>query len=288
MDIRQLRDFAAVVDHGTVTAAAQALHLSQPPLSQQLKNLEEELGCALFERSGRRLQLTEAGRLLYPRACAVLDLCSSVEEELSDFRSGGAGTLRLGVVSSVAGTVFLSWLQAFRALHPAVHFDVREGNTYQLLAAVRDRQSELAFVRRPFSAPDLACVPLGKSPLCAVGQSQFLPQKQDFVTLNDLSSVPLVLYRRWEGLLRDAFREQSLRPQILCVADDARTVVAMAEAGLGAAIVPRSVLKPDAALPALPLAQPEFSSEVCAVYRRDGYLSAAAKQFLETAEAAER
>lgn len=281
MDIRQLRDFVAVADYGTITAAAQALHLSQPPLSTQLKSLEDELGCRLFDRSTRRMQLTEAGRLLYGRAAAILGMCSSVGEELADFRAGGAGTLRLGIVSSVGRPLFLSWLRSFRESHPGVRFEVREGDTYQLLDAVRSRQVELAFVRRPFSAGEVESVPLCSDALCAVGRPEILTAAGESVTPSELAQLPLLVYHRWDSILRDLFRERELHPQILCSADDARTVVQMAREGFGAGIVPRSALEADSGLRVLPLSQPTLKSELCAVRLRDSYFTAAAAQFLK-------
>jgi DNA-binding transcriptional LysR family regulator len=279
MDVRQLRDFTAVADCGTVTAAAESLHLSQPPLTAQIHLLEEELGCRLFDRTARRMELTEAGRLLYDRACAILTLCSSTQSEMADFLSGGTGTLRMGIASSIIGTQFLTWLKEFRLQNPGVRFELREANTYQLLDAVRSGQTELALVRRPFSAADLDCIPLQNDPLCAVGLPSFLPDAPD-IPLQSLAGQPLLLYRRWETILRDAFREQQLHPLFLCVADDARTVVRMAEEGLGVGIVPGSVLSGGGSLAAQPLREPILSSEICAVSRRNVYLTAAARQFL--------
>lgn len=280
MDIRQLRDFKAVVDNGTVTAAAQALHLSQPPLTAQIHLLEEELGCQLFERTTRRMQLTEAGRLLYDRACDILSLCASTRSEMADFLSGGTGTLRIGIASSLLGSQFFSWLKDYRAQNPGVRFALREANTYQLLDAVRSGQAELAFVRRPFSAADLNCIPLRSDPVCAVGLPEFLSAAPS-VDLRSLDGRPLLLYRRWETILRDAFQAQQLRPFFLCVADDARTVVRMAEEGLGIGIVPGSILPEGGSLRVLPLEEPSLRSEVCAVTRQNVYLTAAARQFLK-------
>jgi len=280
MELRQLRDFVAVVDHGTVTAAAEALHLSQPPLSAQIHLLEEELGTPLFDRSTRRMRMTEAGRLLYGRACGVLGQCADLQEEMADFLSGGAGTLRLGTVSSLVNAPVLPLLAAFHQKNPGVRFDLRESNTYALLDAVRTQQVELAFVRRPFSAAELNCVSLGAEALCAAGRPEFLPDASA-AGFAALSAVPLLLYRRWESILRDAFLQQEVHPQVLCVSDDARTVLRMAEMGFGVGILPRSALTETAGLRFFPLDRPTLTSEPCAVSRRGVYLTAAARQLLE-------
>ena len=101
MELKQLSHFVTVVKEGTISGAARKLNLSQPPLSTQMKQLEDEFGCVLFERGSRKIQLTEAGQLLYERAVTMLELSEATRRELLDYNSGLTGALRLGVVSSV-------------------------------------------------------------------------------------------------------------------------------------------------------------------------------------------
>lgn len=289
MDIRQLLYFVTIVDKGTVTAAAEALHLSQPPLSTQIHSLEQELGCSLFDRTARHMQLTDAGRALYERARDILDLCESTKNELADMSAGREGTLRLGVVSSICNTVFFAWLKQFCVSRDRLRFELYEANTYQLLEKVRSNRVELAFVRTPFSAPDLSCVRFASDPLCAVGQPRFFSSflsgaDSGTVSLGTLADIPLLIYRRWEQILMDAFRGIGSRAKIFCISDDARTTVGLAEAGFGVGIVPQSVLSTCIEAECRVIDYPGFQTDICAVYRKDMYISFAAKQFLETVQ----
>lgn len=110
MDLKQLMYFAAVVEEGSITAAAKRLHLSQPPLSHQMKCLEEELGLQLMERGARHITLTAAGKVFYQRAKNLLQLADSTQKEMRAIRQGLAGTLTLGGLLVVG-------LRAFN--HPA-------------------------------------------------------------------------------------------------------------------------------------------------------------------------
>ena len=118
MDIRQLRYFTAIVEgyftaiveEGTLTGAARRLNMTQPPLTAQLKLLEEELKCPLFTRDGKRLHLTEAGHHFYERAQRILGMCDAAVTEMADFQEGAAGTLRIGVISSVKDQLFPRWI----------------------------------------------------------------------------------------------------------------------------------------------------------------------------------
>ncbi len=94
MEIRQLVYFVAVAEKGTITEAAKSLHISQPPVSVQLKLLEEELGCVLFDRNTRHMELTEAGQKFYQRASAILEQFDSARREMRDIESGSRGHIK--------------------------------------------------------------------------------------------------------------------------------------------------------------------------------------------------
>lgn len=104
MDLKQLRYFMAIVEERQITAAARRLHMAQPPLSNQMKLLEEELGLTLFSRGPHHIELTDAGRLFAARAKELLEMAAATKRELRDFKQGLSGTLALGTVSSSGGT----------------------------------------------------------------------------------------------------------------------------------------------------------------------------------------
>ena len=120
MDIRQLLYFTTIAEEGSISAAAKKLHLSQPPLSYQMKLLEEELHLPLIERSARGIALTEAGRVLYKRAQGILELSELTRKEMLAMASGFTGTLHIGTVSS-SGASLLGWrIPAFHQKYPQI------------------------------------------------------------------------------------------------------------------------------------------------------------------------
>ena len=121
MNIKQLQYFIAVVREGSFSAAAKSLGISQPPLSSQIKLLEEELAVELLERGCRPVRPTQAGELLYLRACTLTDLASATIAELRG-SSGGKETLRLGAVTSSSPALLENRLPRFAAAHPDVCF----------------------------------------------------------------------------------------------------------------------------------------------------------------------
>ncbi len=285
MDIRQLNYFVTVVNEGTITAAAKALHMSQPPLSTQIQLLEKEFGVPLFDRGTRQIRLTEAGRTFYLRACSILDLCASVKNEMEDIQAGAGGTMRLGIASSLCGFVTARWLRPFCRSHANIRIQIYEDDTYHLLEKVRTNQAELAFVRTPFAAADLNIVRLRRESLYAVGLPCFFQVGTDdpaeAVSLEDLAKMPLILYRRWEQILADTFTKSGLKPNFFCVNDDARTTLHMAESGLGVGIVPHSTLLRTDSLTARQIHCQDLQSDICVVCRNDTYISQAARHFLK-------
>ncbi|MGI5885204.1 MAG: LysR family transcriptional regulator [Candidatus Spyradocola sp.] len=242
MDFRQLTYFVTAVEEGSISAAARKLFLSQPPVTAQIKALEEELGCALLVRGARSVRMTEEGRLLYDRAKAMLALRDGAEEEILSRVHSGGGTLRLGVVSSVAGSLLPEWLAAFHEERPLIRFALSEENTYHLLDGLRNGLSEAALVRTPFAAEGLETLPLLREELVAAGRRELLPEGED-VRLAELARRPLLLYRRWEHIALRLFAERGLSPQILLKGDGADTIAALAARGLGIGLLPQSAVR---------------------------------------------
>ena len=133
MDLKQLHYFMAIVSEEQITAAAKKLHMAQPPLSHQIKLLESELGVTLFRRGPHHIELTDAGRTMAHRARQLLDLADSTKREVADFQRGIRGTLSIGTVSSSGGVLFSPGLRQFHQEYQDIHFEIHDGNTYQLI-----------------------------------------------------------------------------------------------------------------------------------------------------------
>ena len=137
MDIRSLRYFAAVAQTGHMTRAAEQLGIQQPPLSQQIKTLERQLGVQLFKRHPRGVALTEAGRLFQVEALQLLADMEAMRARMKRVAEGQAGVLRVGFTSSAAAHRFVpDALRDFREQHPGVELQLREANAAELTEAL--------------------------------------------------------------------------------------------------------------------------------------------------------
>ena len=231
-----------MAEEGQMTAAAKRLHVAQPPLSYQIKQLELELGVPLFKRLPQGVVVTAAGELLVGYAQQLTQLSATAENKVRALAHGITGTLNLGTVSSSAGVIpnpaLAKWLKA----HPDVQLAVTEGNTYELLDDLHKRLLDVAVLRTPFNQQHLVCRFFASERMVAVlpqHYTQFSNRRQ--LRLSDLATLPLIKYRRFNELFHVAFLEQSFEPQFVMTCDDARTAMHWANHQMGVALVPRSL-----------------------------------------------
>lgn len=241
MDIRQLRYFVTIADEGGISAAARKLYMTQPPLSSQMSLLEKELETPLFFRTYEGVHLTEAGKLLYHRAKDLLLLVEQAAQDVKSAAHGKSGILRVGMVSSVSGSLGIEWICAFSRMYPDISVEISEANTYSLIEQVRENLVRAAVVRTPFRDCGLPATPLSGERLIAI-LPETVPQIDRPANMHALSAHPLLIYRRWEHILRQRFDALGLPMDVRCLCDDARTAVRLAEQGMGVCIAPASSL----------------------------------------------
>ena len=285
MDLKQLQYFVTVVEEGSINQAARKLDMTQPPVSKQMQLLEAELGCCLFRRGTHPLELTQEGKVLYERGLNLLAMAKGTMQAVADCRSTQGGTLRLGLVSSVSELAARQWIAPFSRSHPGVSFALYEANTYQLLEQLRSRRFDLALVRTPFLSRPFRCQVLPERPMLAIWHPErFQPGcSGDTMELAELAHFPLVLYRRWEKIVEEAFQRRGLSPLVRVWGDSARTSLVLAQAGLGIALAPDSMQEAarDWGLETRPLDEPSLFSGIALVQNENGCDTAAGRAFWE-------
>lgn len=284
MDIKQLLYFIAIVEEGNISCAAKKLHMAQPPLSNQLKLLEEELGVKLIERGARKASLTAVGEILYKRAKHIVELTNTTITEIGDFEKGIQGTLRLGTISSSGTALLNSRIIEFNKKHPHVKFEIHEGNTYELIDMLNSGIIEVGIVRTPFKSQNFECLYLESEPMVAVMSKDYdTGNLGDKIYLKDLKNKPLIIYRRFEKILLSEFEMLEIEPNIFCINDDARTTLLWARAGLGIGIVPKSAVSLEFSknVECKIIMEESLKTKVGAIWMKERYLSTLAKSFLE-------
>ncbi|WP_240376807.1 LysR family transcriptional regulator [Bacillus piscicola] len=289
MDIKQLRYFCVVAEEGQVTKAAKKLHMAQPPLSQQIKNIEKELGSELFEREGRSLVLTEPGRVLYKKAKKILQELEDTVLEVQETKQGIRGTLSIGSNKSCF-SYLPEQLKRLRSLHPQIAYQLREGDTSFLAERVINRDIELALVRLPVDLEKFSILRLPSEPYVLVTPVEwptFAPDIQR-ISMKELKELPLMLLHRISGtgqfeLIVSECRNHGFEPQVICECPDASMLISLAAAGVGATIVPKSTLYgfPNEQIRVLELEDANIAAELGIIWNKDHYLTKSAQRLLE-------
>lgn len=283
MENKTLYYFVTVVEEGTISAAAKKLNMCQPPLSLSMKLLEDELGVKLLVRGSRKISCTEAGLTLYHRAKDILALCDSCRKEVQDMDHKMRGTIHLGVISSSEETLLSQKMDKFISQYPNIKFELSEANTYEQIDNLEKRIIDVAIVRTPFNDHGLKVFKLHEEPLVFVGQKKYFTHlNQTKMKLSDIKNIPIILYRRYKELFINECNLQLIKPNILCVNDDARTTLAWAKRGYGIGLVPMSVAKNISDEMEYHVVDNEkMNTEVALIWKEDQYISHISKTFIE-------
>jgi DNA-binding transcriptional LysR family regulator len=246
VEFRHLRYFLAVAETLHFSKAAERLGIAQPPLSQQIRRLEEMVGHRLFDRTTRGVKLTLAGQLLAERARSTLD---KVHDDLAQVRRlgrGEEGTLTVGFSGSVMFTALPAAIESYRRLYPKVELRLREMVTSAQIPAVLDNTLDLAFLRDGDPAEGIQMTTLLKEPYVAVLPAEHALARKRSLRVAELRNEPFIFFARRMGPL--AFdrtmaccEAHGFRPNIVQEAPQWPTLVRLVGAGLGVSLAPACV-----------------------------------------------
>jgi DNA-binding transcriptional LysR family regulator len=245
MELRQLQYFVAVAEERHFGRAAQRLHMSQPPLSIQIKGLEAELGVRLLNRSTRQVTLTDAGRTFLERARAIL---SAVEEAKGAARSveqGMQGRLRVGFISSATLSLLPPSIRLFRERYGGVELELKELTSAQQIDALYEDEIMVGLVRLPLRAPGIRLEPVLEERLVVALPSDHALEEFDRVPLEAIADLPLIFFTRqlipgFHAQIVELFQRVGAFPKVAQHAVHLQTIVGLVASGIGIAILPSS------------------------------------------------
>jgi len=248
MELRHLRYFIAVAEELHFGRAAQVLGISQPPLSQQIQALEQEVGARLFERTNRRVELSEAGRLFLQEARLVLAQVDKAADVARRAQLGELGELKIGFTSSAPfNSSIPQAIFAFRQAFPAVHLNLQEMSSTEVAESLVDESIQVGLMR-PLPLPDsLSVVELMREPLVAVLNAghPLVEGSERGLHLAQLAQEPFVFFPRTYGSglyaqLLNLARDAGFSPHFAQEAGEAMTIIGLVSAGLGVSVLPAS------------------------------------------------
>jgi DNA-binding transcriptional LysR family regulator len=249
MELRQLRYFVAVAEELHFRRAAERLHVSQPPVSQQIRALEQEIGCRLLARTRRRVELTPAGAAFLRDARGVLAELDGAVATAQRIHSGQSGSLRVNFVGSALLSIVPRAVQRFRSAAPEVQIELRERATVDQLRAVLDGAVDVGLVRTPIEADErLRVTSVLREPTVAAVPGDHPLSRRRRVALREVAAHPLVLFPRsqapgFHDLVFSSLAATGTAPRVVQYAPETQTIIGLVAAGLGLSLVPASVAR---------------------------------------------
>lgn len=286
MEMHQLRYFVAVAQMGSFSRAAERCCVSQPSLSQQIQKLETKLGQRLFDRLGRRVNLTEPGRVLLDRALVILAAVEDVERRLAE-GNGRAGRLSVGAIPTIAPYLLPLALKRFRKSHPDAELTIHEDVTRNLLATVEEGELDLAVVALPIASERLEVESLfSEALLLALPPRHRLARKRS-VCMEDLREEKFILLGEMHCLGEQVLslcNAHGCQPQISCRSAQIATIQSMIALGQGVSLLPEMARRGDRSSQRVyrSLSGEAPRRTIAVVWRRHRYHSPMAEQFLAT------
>ena len=289
MELQQLRYFIALAQERHFRRAAARTHVTQPTLSQQIQKLEKELGAALFERSPRRVRLTQEGERFLPRAIEALNAVDRAAEEVRAASGGLAGRVVMGAIPTIGPYVLPRFVRALRQRAPDVLLELHDLTTSALLQDLKEGKLDLALLSLPITDSVVAVRSIGREPFLLAAAQRAPVRRAKRVNASALKNERLLILQ--EG---HCFREQSLdycrfarvHPQVVFQGSSLTAVMRMAAAGEGVTFVPKMAAsaKENPGLAFARFAPPEPTREIGVAWRMSAPLTRAQAFVLELLE----
>lgn len=291
MNLDLLRTFLAIRRAGGMRAAAASLHVTQPAISARIRELESRLGAALFERLGRRLVLTEAGRIVAAEAPALLEAAADLERRVQETERSQRGSLRLATIDAASIYVLPPIYVEYRRTHPHVQMTVQVVDSRRVLASVVEMEVDVGVLALPAAHPEVEFHTIFEDPLVCIAAPTHPLAHGRRTRLAEVASQPLVLYGEGSttrGILDAVFSAHGVVPNVVMETASPEAMKRLAEVGVGLTVVPRALVRDDLAagrLVQVPVRDVVFSRSLATAVRRGRRLPATARSFLELVHA---
>ncbi len=240
MNLQYYYNYVTIVEEGSLTAASRKLHIAQPALSNQVKAMEQKYGTRLFFRGARRLELTDAGMILYQKAKRICEIEQGAQSEIASGFSGQKGTLRVGVSPFIAGGKINDVLLAFAQKYPETEIKYLEAGVQDLCKMLQNGIIEVAVVKIGGELPENVklLAQQTSSTLAVYRPDAFLDRvKKDYVTISQLSGLPIAMEEMFQGPVAGAFKAKDAQLYVKSLSSNPRFSLQMARTGLAVALL---------------------------------------------------
>ncbi|SED08727.1 LysR family transcriptional regulator [Paenibacillus sp. GP183] len=285
MELRQLEYFAAVCKEMHFSRAAANLCTTQSNLSQQIKFLENELGLPLFDRIGKRIALTDAGKILLEQCHTIFERIDYIKGAITDLKRMEGGRLDIGILPGDGDLLFDALLINFHLAYPKLSISVTE--TMEVYEQVVDGTRDLGITTVPMNPDDrISIIPLFHEEFALAIQSDHPVAKSKAIPFEQLQQLKMVMFgpeHQITKVIHSCCQEKGISIDTPIVTSTLSTLLSLVEQGLGASILPRMLLDylNRDNISAVTLLNPTPSQDICIIYRTDKFMGQAAKLFID-------
>lgn len=288
MDIRQLQYLVEVARLKSFTKAAEALFITQPTISKTIRSMEEELGVVLFNRQGKQIELTDAGKIIVDRAADILNSFQNLSSELDDLRNLKRGHIRIGLPPMVGSSFFPKLMGLFHQLYPEITIRLFEDGAKKVEIDVADGSLDLGVIVLPTTEEGFGSFPFVEEKLNLIVSPTHRLANRKEVSLADLREEFFIMFREDFALHDRIIKEcekAGFQPKLIYESSQWDLISQMAAEGLGIALLPEAVCRDmdPSRVSIISLANPVIPWKLGIIWREDRYLSFAAREWLKLA-----
>ena len=285
MTLRHIKIFTAVFRCGSVTKAAAELHLAQPSVSLAVKELEEYYGVRLFERIGRSISPTEAGKEFYGYALHIVSLFDEMEKKIRNWDT--VGSLRIGASITIGTRILPVLLKEFRKEYPELRTEAFVGRSQAIEQRILDNAADIGLIENQPGNPDLCAIPFMQDELCAVVPPDHpLAGRKEAAALEELAQYPFLMREKGSAgreILDACFEVSQLSVRPVLESSSTQAIVSSVAEGLGVAVLPYLLVRKDIAegtVSQVPLVHP-LRRSLNIIYHKSKYVTDNMKAFME-------
>lgn len=282
MDLRQLRYFIAVSRLGSVTRAAEQCHVAQPAISIAIRNLEDELGVQLFERSHKKVSLTSTGQVFLSRAEDIVERVAYSIKEMDDYSKLERGVIRLGITPMLGAILFPYVLSRFRVDHPQLELLVVEEGALSVKDLLERGELDVGILAVEQKWPKLEVTPLVRCEMFACLSPEHPLAGRERIALSRLRDEPFILFKEdtiSRRIILDECARYGISPKIVFSSNQIATIASLVERGVGVGFLFESLLRDNPRIVSRHLARP-LHLQAGLVWNRERYLSNASQAFI--------
>jgi DNA-binding transcriptional LysR family regulator len=289
MNLQQLWTFYNVARHGGFSAAAAKLCLTQPSVSTQIRLLEENYGIRLFERFGRRIELTEAGRALFSYAERIFRLTQQADSAIEDLKNTKTGRIRISAISTLAAYYLPHIIADFRRRHPGIEIHLDSGYTEDVVQSVLSFLCDIGLVGKTVSHENIVATPLWEEELVIIVGPSHPFARRKRISFRDLQDEPMIVSELGSGtreITDELFRQKGAKPGIVMELGENEAVKTAVAGGLGVSILSATVVRREmeaGSIRTLRLEGERSARQFYLIHHKDKYWSRIIQAFVELA-----